>query len=184
MPPSKPAPGAAASLAWRGRSPCYGLAVLQFLSIVAWLFLLCLLAYGAATLPLRVLEFAVGRRFSRHRPGAAAYFKAQALAVVGNAIFTPALCYVTAGLVFKAGKFTDPDAFSQSAWFWGASWVAGLLLPVQFHYTLNRRLHSADAEQTVQPAWLMAYWGVNSLASATLMWLPLWLGLVSLSPPW
>ena len=159
-------------------------ALTQFLSLAIWLFTLCFACYGAATLPLRVLEFALGKRVAAHSPGFGAYLGAQLIAMLGHALFTPALCYVTAGLVFKAGQFSSPDAFSQSNYFWVAAWVASLMLPVQFHYTLNRRLYSTDAEQTVKPAWLMAYWGANSLASATLMWVPIWLGWVTIQPMW
>lgn len=158
--------------------------MLDFLSLAAWLFALCFAGYGAAALPLCVFEFALGARVAQVKPQALLYARMQLWAVLGNALFTPALCYVTAGLVYKAGKFTDPGAFSGSVFFWASAWLVGILLPVQFHYSLNRRIYSADAEQTVRPAWLSWLWGVNSVLAATLMWLPLWLGWVTLSPMW
>lgn len=159
-------------------------ALMDFISLAAWLFALCAVCYGAPTLLLRSVEFAVGARVSAVKPAALTYAKMQALALLGHALFTPALCYVTAGLVFKGGQFTNPAAFSSSVWFWASAWFAGVLLPVQFHYSLNRRIYSRDAEQTVRPAWLAWYWGVNSLLSATLMWIPLWAGWLTLEPMW
>jgi hypothetical protein len=158
--------------------------LLDFLSLAAWLFALCFCSYGAATLPLRALEFALGARVAEVKPGLGLYAKMQLWAMLGNALFTPALCYVTAGLVYKGGQFTDPGAFSGSVYFWGSAWLVGILLPVQFHFSLNRRIYSSDAEQTVRPSWLSWLWGINSLLSATLMWLPLWMGWVGLEPIW
>ena len=158
--------------------------LLDFLSLAAWLFALCFCSYGAATLPLRALEFAIGARVAEVKPGLGLYVKMQLWAMLGQALFTPALCYVTAGLVYKGGQFTDPGAFSGSVYFWASAWLVGILLPVQFHYSLNRRIYSADAEQTVRPSWLSWLWGINSVLSATLMWLPLWMGWVTLEPMW
>lgn len=159
-------------------------ALTDFISLAAWLFVLCAVCYGAPTLVLRALEFALGATVAEVKPRVWTYVKVQALAVLGNALFTPALCYVTAGLVYKGGQFTDPAAFSSSAFFWASAWIAGILLPVQFHYSLNRRIYSRDAEQTVRPGWLSWYWGANSLIAATLMWVPLWAGWLTLEPMW
>lgn len=159
-------------------------ALIDFLSLAGWLFALCFACYGAPTLLLRALEFAIGAQTAEVKPGLATYAKMQLLATLGHALFTPALCYVAAGLVYKGGQFTNPAAFSSSVYFWASAWFVGILLPVQFHYSLNRRIYSNDAEQTVRPAWLSWLWGCNSLIAATLMWVPLWLGWVSLEPMW
>ncbi len=154
--------------------------MIEFLKFGARLFGLCFAFYGAAALILRLPEFLVSRRFSPVHPALSRFLGLHLLAVAGNALFTPAVVYVFSGLLFKAGGFTDATAFNGSLYFWVTAWAAGLLLPVQFHYSLNRRMFSNDAEQTVRPGWLMIYWGVNSCLAATLMWLPLWTGWVRL----
>lgn len=159
-------------------------ALIDFLSLAAWLFALCFLCYGAPNVLLRAIEYLVGARVSAVNPPLLVYARVQVVATLGQALFTPALCYVTAGLVYKGGQFTDPNAFSTSVYFWASAWFVGILLPVQFHYSLNRRIYSNDAEQTVHPAWLSWYWGANSSLAATLMWLPLWKGWLTLEPMW
>lgn len=159
-------------------------ALIDFLSLAAWLFALCFLCYGAPNVLLRAIEYLVGARVSAVNPPLLVYARVQVVATLGQALFTPALCYVTAGLVYKGGQFTDPNAFSTSVYFWASAWFVSILLPVQFHYSLNRRIYSNDAEQTVHPAWLSWYWGANSSLAATLMWLPLWKGWLTLEPMW
>ena len=154
--------------------------VIEFVKLGALLLGLTCAAYGAACIPLRLFEYAVSAKLSPVRPKLGRFLGMHLVAIAGVAVFTPAVVYVLSGLLFKAGGFTDPGAFNQSLWFWAMAWLAGLLLPVQFHYSLNRRMFSDDAEQTVRPAWLMLFWGVNSCLAATLMWLPLWLGWVTL----
>jgi hypothetical protein len=159
-------------------------ALIDFLSLAAWISGLCFFCYGTPTALLRAIEFVVGARVAAVKPRLLRYAGMQFLATLGQAVFTPALCYVAAGLVYKGGQFTDPNAFSTSAYFWASAWIVGILLPVQFHYSLNRRIYSSDPEQTVVPAWLSWYWGANSVLAATLMWVPLWTSWLTLEPMW
>lgn len=152
--------------------------MIEFLELGAKLAGLCAVSYVAASLPFRVVEFPVSARASGVRPAPTRYAFNHAVGAILHALITPAICYVLVGLLFRAGSFQSPQ-FSQSLWYWAALWGAGLLMPVQTSYYVNGRLFSGP-DLAVRPQWLIYYWGVNSCAAATVMWLPLWLGWVTL----
>ncbi|MCA8938864.1 MAG: hypothetical protein KDB07_03615 [Planctomycetes bacterium] len=148
---------------------------MEFLRLLAWLFLWSLVAYAPFAAIARLIDYWHLKRFSPRVPVFSEYALYHGLSILTVALFNPILCFIVVGQIYVALGFSSATGFDGSFDYLLTMWLFSLALPLQLHYTVTAsRVRNLETNE-LQPRGVAILWALGSFVSTTMAWVVFWL---------